>query len=157
MPINFKENLSAFAVGRRVNMEEWNAITRTLEDTAPLDFGVPAIAGTANHTCAPLTAADQNVLGITEASVVLPRPGDQYAQYDNVAICESGVIGVLLGANVTKGAQARYDVTNKAWTGAAASATVLTIPGAQFEEDGTSGSVGAVRYRRPIPSIATGA
>ncbi|MCD4509721.1 hypothetical protein LQT97_00590 [Brucella pseudogrignonensis] len=157
MALTFKENLAAFAVGRRVNMEEWNAITRTLEGTTALGFGVPAVAGTGAHSCVPLTAADQNVLGITEASVVLPRPGDQYAQYDNVAICESGVIGVLLGANVTKGAQARFNTANGTWTGAAASATVLTIPGAQFEEVGTSGAVGAVRYRRPITSLATGA
>ncbi|AQS61777.1 hypothetical protein AGRHK599_LOCUS1219 [Rhizobium rhizogenes] len=157
MAITYRDTLTAYAVGRRANMEEWNTITRTLEGTTALGFGVPAIAGTGAHTCAPLTAAAQNVLGITEASLTLPRPGDQYAQYDNVGICESGVIGVLLGANVTKGAQARYDLTNKVWTGAAASATVLTIPGAQFDEAGSSGAVGIVRYRRPVPSVSAGA
>jgi hypothetical protein len=40
------------------------------------------------------------------------------------------------------------------WTGAAQSATVVTIPGAQFEEDGVSGAVGVVRYRRPVPSLS---
>ncbi|ULJ73603.1 structural cement protein Gp24 [Rhizobium gallicum] len=154
MPITYRDTIPAYAVGRRANMEEWNAITRTLEGSTSIGFGVPAIAGTGAHTCAPLTAAAQNVLGITEASLTLPRPGDEYDQYDNVAICESGVIGVLLGANVTKGAQARYDVTNKVWTGAAASATVLTIPGAQFDEAGSSGAVGIVRYRRPVPSLS---
>lgn len=153
----FKENMAAYAVGRRANMEEWNAITRTLEGTDKLGFGVPAIAGAGAHTCKKLTAANQTVLGITEASYVLPHPGDNYEQYDNVAICEAGVIGVLLGANVTKGTQARFNVTAGNWTGAAASATVLEIPGAQFETDGTSGAVGTVRYRRPIPSVAIGA
>lgn len=157
MAIQFKQTLSAFAVGRRVNMEEWNAITRSLEGATALGFGVPAIMGVGKHSCLPLTAAAQNVLGITEAVPTLPHTGDAYAQYDNVAICESGVIGVLLGANVTKGAVARFDVTNKVWTGAAVSATVLTIPGAQFEEDGSSGAVGAVRYRRPVPSLSVGA
>lgn len=154
MPITYSNTLAAYAVGRRVNMEEWNAITRSLEGATPVGFGVPVITGTGPHTCAPLTAAGQNVLGITEADPTLPRPGDAYAQYDNVPICESGVIGVLLGANVTKGAQARFDITNKNWTGAAASATVLTIPGAQFDEAGSSGAVGKVRYRRPVPSLS---
>lgn len=154
MPITYSNTLAAYAVGRRVNMEEWNAITRTLEGATAVGFGVPVIAGTGAHTCAPLTAAAQNVLGITEADPTLPRPGDAYAQYDNVPICESGVIGVLLGANVTKGAQARFDITNKNWTGAAASGTVLTIPGAQFDEAGSSGAVGKVRYRRPVPSLS---
>lgn len=154
MPITYSNILAAYAVGRRVNMEEWNAITRTLEGATPVGFGVPVIAGTGAHTCAPLSATGQNVLGITEADPTLPRPGDAYAQYDNVPICESGVIGVLLGANVTKGAQARFDITNKNWTGAAASGTVLTIPGAQFDEAGSSGAVGKIRYRRPVPSVS---
>jgi len=29
MPIEFKEDLTAYAVGRRINMEEWNTFTRT--------------------------------------------------------------------------------------------------------------------------------
>lgn len=154
MAIVYKDTIAPFAVGRRVNMEEWNGITRTKEGAGTLAFGVPAVAGTGAHTAVPLTAAGQNVLGITEASFVLPHTGDAYEQYDNVGICESGVIGVLLSGAVTKGQPARFNVTDQAWTAAAASATNLTIPGAQFEEDGAAGSVGAVRYRRPVPSLS---
>lgn len=155
MPVQYRENLAAFAVGRRVNMEEWNTITRTKEGAGTLGFGVPVMPGTGPHTCVELTATTgQNVLGITEASAVLPHPGDAYEQYDNVAINEVGVIGVLLGANVTLGAPARWNTVAKNWTSAAQSATVVTIPGAQFEEAGTSGNVGAVRYRRPVPSLS---
>ncbi|TCM21483.1 hypothetical protein EDF56_101147 [Novosphingobium sp. PhB165] len=155
MALTFRNSLAAFQVGCRVNMEEWNTFTRTAEAAASLGFGTPVMPGTGAHTCIELDATTgRNVLGITEASLTLPRPGDNYAQYDNVGICESGVIGVLLGANVTKGAQARWNTTNKTWTGAAQSATVVTIPGAQFEEDGSSGAVGAVRYRRPVPSLS---
>lgn len=155
MPMTFKQNIDAYAVGRRANMEEWNTITRTKEGSGTLAFGVPVMPGTGAHTCVIMDATSgRNVLGITEASVVLPRPGDSYAQYDNVAICESGVIGVLLGANVTRGAQARFNTANSTWTGAAQSATVVTIPGAQFDEDGSSGAVGVIRYRRPVPSLS---
>lgn len=157
MAITFANRMAPFAVGRRINMEEWNTITRTLEgdgDTK-LGFGVPVTVGTGPHTCIELPATNgQNVLGITEASQVLPHPGDYYVQYDNVGICEVGVIGVLLGADVTRGAQARWDTVAKAWTGASQSATVVTIPGAQFEEDGAAGTVGAIRYRRPVPSVS---
>lgn len=155
MAITYRDNIAAYAVGRRANMEEWNTITRTKEGSGTLGFGVPAMPGTGAHTCVAMDATTgRNVLGITEATLTLPRPGDAYAQYDNVAICESGVIGVLLGANVTKGAQARFNTANNTWTGAAQSATVVTIPGAQFDEDGTSGAVGIVRYRRPVPSLS---
>jgi len=153
MAMNFKTNISAYAVGRRVNMEEYNTLTKTAE--AAINFGVPVMPGSAADTCVTLDATTgRNVLGITEATVTLPRPGDAYAQYDNVTVCESGVIGVLLGANVTAGAQARFNTSNGTWTGAAQSATVVTIPGAQFDEAGSSGSVGVVRYRRPVPSLS---
>lgn len=155
MAIQYKERLSAYAVGRRVNMEEWNAFTCIKEGAGTLGFGVPVMPGTATDSCVILDATTgRNVLGITEASQVLPHPGDAYNQYDNVAVCEVGVIGVLLGANVTRGAQARWNTANGTWTGAAQSATVVTIPGAQFDEAGSSGEVGVVRYRRPVPSLS---
>lgn len=155
MALQYKDTLTAFAVGRRANMEAWNTITRTKEGSGTLAFGAPVMPGTGEHTCVILDATNgRNVLGITEASQVLPHTGDAYAQYDNVGICEAGVIGVLLGADVTRGAQARWDTANGNWTGAAQSATVVTIPGAQFDEAGKSGSVGVVRYRRPVLSTS---
>ena len=155
MAIQYKDRLSAYAVGRRVNMEEWNAFTCIKEGSGTLAFGVPVMPGTATDSCVLLDATNgRNVLGITEASAVLPHPGDAYQQHDSVAVCESGVIGVLLGANVTRGAQARFNTANGTWTGAAQSATVVTIPGAQFDEAGSSGEVGVVRYRRPVPSLS---
>lgn len=153
MAMTFSTNISAYAVGRRVNMEEWNSITKTAESA--INFGVPVMPGTGADTCVVLDATNgRNVLGITEASATLPHTGDAYAQYDNVTVCESGVIGVLLGANVTAGAQARFNTSDGTWTGAAQSATVVTIPGAQFNKAGSSGSVGVVRYRRPVPSLS---
>lgn len=149
----YRNSIPEYAVGRRVNAEEWNGISRTLSGSTAVGFGVPVIHAGA-HAVGPLTAASEAVAGITEASLVLPHTGDEYQQYDTVAICDMGVIGVLLGANVTKDAQARYDVSNKYWTGASASSTVLTIPGATFDEAGTSGSVGVVRYRKPNPSLS---
>lgn len=155
MAITYRDTIPAFAVGRRVNMEEWNTFTHTKEGAATLGFGVPVMPGTGANTCVELDATTgRNVLGITEAMPTLPHTGDAYAQYDNVPVCEIGVIGVLLGANVTRGAQARWNTANKTWTGAAQSATVVTIPGAQFDEAGTSGDVGVVRYRRPVPSLS---
>lgn len=157
MAITFRENPASYMRGRRVNAEEWNGISRTFEtgSNAQLPFGVPAVAGTGSRGCVALTAAAQNVLGITETNQVLPRPGDYYIQYDTVAICEVGVIAVATGTDpVAKGAQARFDVTNGVWTDAAASATVLTIPGAFFEDAIAANSVGPLRYRRPQPSLS---
>lgn len=153
MPLQFKSDIASYAVGRRVNMEEWNSITRSAE--AAIGFGIPVQPGATEHTCKTLTATTgQNVLGITEARQILPHPGDNYAQYDNVAVCEVGVIGVKLGADVAAGAVARFNTADSTWTSAAQSATVVTVPGAQFEYAGKSGEVGVIRYRRPVPSLS---
>lgn len=153
MTLNFKDVVDAFAVGRRVNMEEYNTLTRTAEGA--IAFGIPVMAGSGDHGVLAIDATTgRNVLGISEASQVLPHTGDAYAQYDNVSVIESGVIGVLLDDAVVKGAAARFNTATGKWTDAAQSATVVTIPGAQFEYTGKAGEVGAVRYRRPVPSLS---
>lgn len=153
MTIEFKADLLPFAVGRRVNMEEFNTITRTAEGA--IAFGIPVRAGSGEHGALAIDATTgRNVLGISETSQVLPHTGDAYAQYDNVSIIESGVVGVLLDDDVVKGAVARFNTVTGKWTDAAQSATVVTIPGAQFEYGGKAGAVGVVRYRRPVPSLS---
>lgn len=155
MPITFKKTPGLYALGRRVNAEEWNGVSRTSEGATPVGFGSPVVDGTGARGVLPLTAAGQTIRGICEASQVLPHVGDQFEQYDSMAVCESGVIAVQVGATaVTKNALARWDVTNKVWTAAAASSTVLTVPGATFETAGVANSLVPVRYRRPNPSIA---
>lgn len=151
--LNFKQNLSPFAVGRRVNSEEWNTLTRTVEfanDTDRLLFGAPVSAGVGKHSAKPYDG--YNFLGISEASLNLPRPGDGYARYDSAAINEFGVIAVEIDGNTVKGASARWDTVAKKWTGAALSGTVFPVPGATFEETATAPGVGPVRLRRPNPA-----
>jgi hypothetical protein len=157
--LTFQSDLPAFAIGRRVNMEEWNTFTRTYEDDNDSDrlgFGVPVKSGTGKHTCVAITAADgQVVLGITEAMPNMPRPGDGYARYDNVPVCEYGVIAVAVTGNTTKDAAARWDTAAGKWTAAAESGTVVTIPGATFEETATAPGIAPVRWRRPNPSTSS--
>lgn len=158
MPITYAASQPDYAVGQIINMEEWNGISRVLNGTTAIKFGAPVIAhATEEYGCGPLTAAAQNVLGIARLNHVLYHDGDEYQEGDTVSIITDGVVGVTLGADVTKGAQARFNVSDGTWTGATASSTVLTIPGAQFEFAGSSGSIGVVRYKRPIPSVSAGA
>lgn len=154
--INFKSSMDAFRVGRRANMEEWNTVTANNPNAAVIPFGAPVMTSGTYNGCLEIDATTSRfVMGITEASLMLPHPGDGYRQYDNVAVCVMGVIGVKIGASaVTRDATARWDTVNKVWTAAAPSATVLTIPGAQFAEESAANSVGVVRYCRPVPSLS---
>lgn len=155
--LQFKDKLAPFAVGRRIDSEEWNAITRTFEaadDIVRLGFGVPVKPGVGKHSCVLITATSGELfLGVTEAMPTLPRTGDGYARYDNVPITEWGVIAVATAGNVVLGAPARFDTAAKLWTMAAQSATVVTIPGATFEETATAPGVAPIRLRRPNPAL----
>lgn len=147
----YKKNLSKYAVGRRANMEEWN--TRTGVAAGAIAFGVPVEAGPLGGQQVKEWDGAGVVLGISEASAVLPRPGDAFAQYDNLGFCDMGVIGVRLGSDVVKDAPAFYDATAKNWV-ATDTATSYPVPGVTFDENGTSGDVGIVRYRRPNGAAA---
>ena len=39
MALTFKDTLTSYALGRRANMEEWNAITRTKEGSGTTSLG----------------------------------------------------------------------------------------------------------------------
>ena len=151
----FKQDLPAFAVGRRVNSEEWNAVTRTFEaanDDVRLKFGAPATVGTGKHSVIEAAANGAMFVGVVEAMPNLPRPLDGYARYDNVPVCDMGVIAVETEGNITRGAQARWNTATRKWTMAAQSATVATIPGCVFEETATAPGIAPLRVRRPNPA-----
>lgn len=147
MALVFSDTMKPFARGRRVNMEEWNTITKTFETGggAQLGFGVPVQRGTNAKGCVVYSNGD--IIGISEASQVLPHPGDYYSQYDNVAICEVGVIGVVVGEAVTAGNPAGFDTGSGKWVTADTAAP--QVPGAVFESSGDLDDVVALRYRRP--------
>lgn len=157
MTIKYSSTLAPYAVGRRANSEEWNSITRTAEGV--VKFGVAVKMGSGDHGCAEMSATNDKILGISEAAATLPAnaaaPADQYEIGDNVAICEYGVIAVVLAKSVTAGTQARYIPASGKWTDASQSNSIATIPGAQFETSGgADGAIGLIRYRRPAPSVA---
>lgn len=150
--MEFKKELGAYAVGRRANQEEWNTITRVA--TGKIGFGVPVTDDSGVENGCKATIADgDNIIGITEASQVLPHEGDEYIAKDNVAVCEFGVIGVVAGGTVTKGTQAEWDTTN-GWVQGGDSDDIFTIPGAEYETGGSKNDIVLIRYRRPVQSLA---
>lgn len=146
----YKKNLDKYALGRRVNMEEWN--TNTGVAAGAIGFAEPVMVGPLKGQQVAAWDGEAVVKGITEAVVVLPRPGDAFAQYDNVPYCEVGVIAVAVTGSVTKDAPAFFDTTAKKWT-ATGSATAFAVLGATFDEDGANGLV-PLRYRRVNGTVA---
>lgn len=146
----YKKNLAAYALGRRVNMEEWN--TRTGVAAGAIGFAEPVEVGPLGGQQVKAWDGAGVVLGITEAVAVLPRPGDAFAQYDNVPFCDLGVMAVAVAGTVAKDAPAFWDPTAKKWV-PTDTATSYAVPGATFDAAGTDTLV-PLRYRRPNGAAA---
>ncbi len=142
--------MPAYTRGNRVNMEEWNAVSRVLESAVQLAFGVPVARGTKEKGCiAPVGAGE--CIGISQACVTLPHEGDYYKQYDTVSVIESGVVAVVAGSACTAGAPAFYNAAANGGAGGWGNTGGVLIPGAQFTADAVALDTVAVRYRRPVP------
>lgn len=151
MSMTFANDLVKYALGRRGNMENWNTITRTYETADTLGFGVPVQRGAGEHGCIKFTTGD--FLGVTEASQVNPHTGDNFVQYENVPVCEEGVIGVLIGSTgCTAGAPAVWNSTTGKWVTTTPTTNIYAVPGAEFETTGAADTVQLVRLRRPVPA-----
>lgn len=139
---NFAVTPASYQLGRRANAEEWNSITKISTGATAVKFGVPVMPSTLDGSAVKWTATNR-LLGITEAASTLPHPGDEYQQYDTMAVCERGVIGVLLGENVADGQAAGFDGTS--WY--VADTAAPAVPGCVFEVTGLAGQIGLVRIR----------
>lgn len=157
MAITFKEKMLPYAIGRRINAEEWNGVSRTAEEDS-LAFGVPVMRGTDPAREVKLAAATNVVLGITETHQVLGHPGDNYEKYDTVAVMTAGVIGVEVGVTVAAGAQAWFAVAGAhkgKWVAAASTTDHIKVPGAFFDAAGGSGDVVPLRFQADPATAAT--
>jgi len=137
-------------VGMLGNMEEWNGLTRTA--SATIAFGAPTQRN-GDDGCAPLASGGE-FLGIAIMHHVFTgTAADSYGQYDNVPLAdEAGRIRVLADAAVTAGAAVRWNTATSRYTTAAASGTVIDVPGAEADTAAAgAGSHFWLRLRR-VPS-----
>lgn len=121
--------------GMKVSGETYNAITRLAEDAGGINFGKPVSRGVADAGCLAFTAANSAAfLGISVLDVsVRPSAGDKYPLGGNVTILTKGAIFVKVAGVVAPGNPVRYDTVAGRFTTAAASGTVIALPGWVFD------------------------
>lgn len=127
--------------GRRVNMEEWNTITRTSTGAAAIQFGVPVLADS-DHGCLNvgadvLSAAGAAVAGNTGANTITASP----------AVAAGTAPGVYKLTAVTAGAAAIWLMSDPDGNelGEATTAVPATIAGIgpfTIADPGTDAAVG---------------
>lgn len=137
-------------VGQKVDGEEYNAVTRLVEDAAGLAFGKPVSRGAADNGALLMTAGNAaNFLGISVRDVsVRPSASDKYPQFGNCTILTSGSIFGKLDGACTPGAAVRFDTATGNYTAAAVAGTVIALPaGWFFGETGANGDVVKIYHR----------
>ena len=132
--------------GMHANMEEWNGQTKTA--TAAVAFGAPVQRDGAKG-CETFASGGE-FLGLAKAMhIATSGTGDAYGVGDNVPVVDEGVWFVLGEglASDDNGSAVRFNTATGAFTTAAASGTVLTIPGAEIDEV-HSATLATIRLRR---------
>jgi hypothetical protein len=127
--------------------EESNRISRTIEDSAGMAFGVAAFRGTGDHGCTATPAANK-FMGIVIADAgQVPGAGetaDTIAQYRTAALLNEGVIWVSASVAVNAG-DAAYVTSGKAITNVSTSNTAIP---AKFDATTTGAGLVPLRVTR---------
>lgn len=137
----YSESMPIGSNGRRVNMEEWNTITRTYGGVSSIGFGKPVIAS-GDHGCLPvgvdvLSAVGAAVAGNTGANTITAAP----------AVAAGTLPGIYTLTAVTAGAAAIWNMENPAGIslGEVTTAVAATIGGIgpfTIADPGTDAAVG---------------
>lgn len=135
-------------VGFPVDMQEWNAATKTA--TAIVTFGAP-VQRNGDKGCTPLTSGEYIGIAIGH-HVITATNADSYGIGDNVPVADEGCWWGLAGAAITVGAAVNWDSANLKWTTASVAGAIYAVPGVEAESAAAgNNSIFKVRQRR-VPS-----
>lgn len=151
LQLTYPETMAPYALGRRVNMEEWNTLTG-LAQVDTIGFAEPVQDGTTGEQVAPFTSG--KFRGITEAdygiNVATPTTAARFPIGANVPVCESGVIAGLAVGTCTKRTPVYWVAASRGYTSTASTNTL--IPNAEFDATVSSGGLVPIRLRRIPPA-----
>ncbi|UAB76967.1 hypothetical protein INR77_08910 [Erythrobacter sp. SCSIO 43205] len=104
----YTDDIAVAYAGMVANGETSNRISRTVEDSAGIAFGLPVYRGSGDHGCTGTVGTLATFLGFTIATSaqapVAGQDADEYQQYDNAAILTGGAMFVEVTGSVADGA-----------------------------------------------------
>ena len=139
----YKAEQDAGIAGAIVNTENKNIISRTVEDTAGIAFGLAVAQGVNDKGIRAVTTGDTDFVGIT----VLDRTAGglingKFVQYESARVLEEGVIWVEVTEAVKAGDAAAVDLATGKFNKAGAA-----MAGARFETSAASGGLAQLRLK----------
>jgi hypothetical protein len=154
----YSENIGAARAGMIADTQGLlNLVSRTVETSAGIGFGLPVRQGTGANGIA-VSAAGGDYVGFTVRDrSVNPDNPDEYSQYDSARVMTHGVIwatvtdagGVAAGDAVwvteSTGALSNADVGSDGGT---------NLAGCRWESTGVNGGLAKIRVNMDVPQVA---
>lgn len=147
--------MAAAFLGMIANNEPNNLISREVETTAGLGFGIPVIQGTADNQCDEVSGSTDDVIGITVRDQ--STTDDKFAQADTALLIRKGVIWVIVAD--AGGVSAGDDVWVKVSDGTFSNADVGTsgsikLAGCRWESSAANAALAKIRVNLDVPAVA---
>lgn len=136
---NYDDNVAAGYVGAIANMEPRNLISRNVEDSGGIDFGLAVMQGVEDKGCVVGDGSDFIGVTVRDQSVEARDP-NTFEYQSNARIMQRGVIWVLNAGGVNAG----DPVISKA-DGALGTGSSPIIGGARWETSADDGELAQLR------------
>lgn len=142
----YSDNISAAVAGQIVNCEPSDLISRTVETSGGLGFGIAVNQGSADKGCIlAITGAAGAFIGATvrERSIDA-NDSNSFDQYTDARIMIKGVIWAVAATGCSAGDPVYVRPSNGAWQDSNANSGVL-VPNARWDTSATAGNLAQLR------------
>lgn len=151
----YLDKMATAYVGMIANGEPNVLISREVETSAGIGFGVPVIQGTADNQCDVVAASTDAVIGITVRDQ--STTDDKFAENDSALLMRKGVIWVTVtdAGGVAAGDDVWVLVSNGTFSNADAGTDgSLKLAGCRWETSAANGALAAIRVDLDVPAVA---
>lgn len=151
----YSENIDDAVNGMLANANN-EVITKIVEETNGIGFGVACSQGTADNQADLGASAATGFIGISvrDRSLVNEsgQEADEYQDGQNIALLVRGEIWVTTGGAVNDGDDVTFNSTTGVLSSAATSGSQFAITGARWMTTASSGGLARVRLGGALPS-----
>jgi len=141
--------------GMVANTEPSVLVSKEVETTAGVGFGVPVIQGTADGQCDVVAASTNDVIGITVRDQ--STTSDTFSVKDTALLIRKGVIWVTVtdAGGVSAGDDVWVLVSNGTFSNADAGTDgSIKLAGCRWETTGANGALAQIRVNLDVPAVA---
>lgn len=151
----YLDNMAAAYEGMIANTEPNVLISKIVEASGGIGFGVPVTQGTADNECDEVAASTDAVIGITVRDQ--STTDDTFAQYDSALLMRSGVMWVTVtdAGGVAAGDDVWVKVSDGTFSNAdAGSDGSIKLAGCRWESSAANGALAKIRVDLDVPAVA---